>query len=102
MKGDITLIVLTYNEEMHIQRCIESAKALEARVIVVDSFSVDNKHVFNISTPIRPSPPDLISSFNLLMSRSSVNSLLNALLCALFFISLFICNAGIKSIAKKV
>lgn len=37
----ITLIVLTYNEEVHIRRCITSAQALKARVIVVDSFSSD-------------------------------------------------------------
>ena len=41
MQNVITLVILTYNEELHIQRCIESAKTLNARVVVVDSFSSD-------------------------------------------------------------
>lgn len=38
----ITLIILTYNEELHLQRCLESVKGLAERIIIVDSFSTDN------------------------------------------------------------
>ncbi len=37
----LTAIILTYNEEIHISRCISSVKRVADRVIVVDSFSTD-------------------------------------------------------------
>ena len=37
----LTVIILTFNEEVHIRRCIESVSKLNARVIIVDSFSTD-------------------------------------------------------------
>jgi glycosyltransferase involved in cell wall biosynthesis len=37
----LTTIILTYNESLHIQRCIESIKELNSRVVIVDSFSSD-------------------------------------------------------------
>lgn len=37
----ITLVVLTFNEEKHIQRCIRSVKDIVSKIIVVDSFSTD-------------------------------------------------------------
>lgn len=39
---DITTIILTYNEEKHIKRCLERAKHFSKRIYVVDSFSNDN------------------------------------------------------------
>lgn len=39
---DISIIVLTYNEEIHIKRCIEKVKELTSKIFVVDSFSTDN------------------------------------------------------------
>jgi glycosyltransferase involved in cell wall biosynthesis len=38
---NIAAIILTYNEEIHIQRCIESVKKVCCEVWVVDSFSTD-------------------------------------------------------------
>ena len=38
---DISVIILTYNEEIHIQRCIESVKSIAKAVFLVDSFSTD-------------------------------------------------------------
>lgn len=38
---DITTIILTYNEEKHMKRCIEHAKRTAKRIYVVDSFSTD-------------------------------------------------------------
>lgn len=38
---DITIIILTYNEELHIRRCIENVKPIAKEVIVIDCFSKD-------------------------------------------------------------
>ena len=38
----ITAIILTYNEELHIERCIKSLRSLVEDVVVVDSNSTDN------------------------------------------------------------
>lgn len=38
---EISVIILTYNEEQHIQRCLENAFQLAQEVFVVDSFSYD-------------------------------------------------------------
>ena len=37
----LTAIVLTFNEEIHIERCLGNLKGLVARIVVVDSFSTD-------------------------------------------------------------
>ncbi|WP_197473445.1 glycosyltransferase family 2 protein [Fervidobacterium ngatamarikiense] len=40
--ADLTVIILTKNEELNIPQCIESVKSIAKRVVVVDSFSTDN------------------------------------------------------------
>lgn len=40
--NDITTIILTYNEEIHIERCIRNAQKFSDHIIVLDSFSTDN------------------------------------------------------------
>lgn len=40
--NDITVIVLTKNEEKNIRQCIESAKRIAKRIVVVDSESTDD------------------------------------------------------------
>lgn len=40
-KPSITAIVLTYNEQMHLQRCLDSIKEVCTDIVVVDSFSMD-------------------------------------------------------------
>ena len=37
----LTVIILTFNEEIHIERCIQRLNHLAWRIIVVDSFSAD-------------------------------------------------------------
>ncbi|MBK8831016.1 MAG: glycosyltransferase family 2 protein [Saprospiraceae bacterium] len=39
---DLTVVILTYNESLHIQRAIRSAWQVAKEVIIVDSFSTDN------------------------------------------------------------
>ena len=38
---DISVIILTYNEEQHIERCIANVKQIAKTIFVVDSFSTD-------------------------------------------------------------
>ncbi len=37
----LTAIILTYNEEMHLQRCLDSLKRICGEIVVIDSFSSD-------------------------------------------------------------
>lgn len=41
-KLSLAAIILTYNEEIHIERCINSLKSFASQIIVIDSFSTDN------------------------------------------------------------
>ncbi|WP_016954009.1 glycosyltransferase family 2 protein [Catenovulum agarivorans] len=38
----LTVVILTYNESIHIERCIRSVQAPNVRVVIVDSFSTDD------------------------------------------------------------
>lgn len=38
---DISVIILTYNEEIHIRRCLENVNLFASKVFVVDCFSTD-------------------------------------------------------------
>lgn len=38
----LTVIILTFNEKLHIERCIKSVQPLADRIVVIDSFSTDN------------------------------------------------------------
>ena len=38
---DITAIILTYNEEIHIRRCLENVRQFAKKIYVVDCFSKD-------------------------------------------------------------
>lgn len=38
---DITAIILTYNEEIHIRRCMENVNQFAKKVYIVDCFSTD-------------------------------------------------------------
>lgn len=40
--ADITIVILTKNEENNIARCIESVRPIANRIVVVDSFSTDH------------------------------------------------------------
>ncbi len=37
----LTVVILTYNEEIHIERCIHSVRPIAEKVFVVDSYSTD-------------------------------------------------------------
>ena len=40
--SNITAVILTFNEQMHLQRCIDSILPLTNDIVVVDSFSTDD------------------------------------------------------------
>lgn len=40
-KTDITVIILTYNEELHIRRCLENVAPIASEIFIIDSFSTD-------------------------------------------------------------
>lgn len=42
MKQDISVIILTLNEEQHIERCIKSLQLFAKNIFIIDSFSTDN------------------------------------------------------------
>lgn len=39
---DISVIILTYNEEIHIRRCLDNVKQFTEHIFLVDSFSTDS------------------------------------------------------------
>lgn len=41
MKASLTAIILTYNEEIHLKRCLNSLKSVCSDIIIVDSYSKD-------------------------------------------------------------
>jgi glycosyltransferase involved in cell wall biosynthesis len=38
---DLSVVILTFNEEIHIRRCIENIKPIAKEIFIVDSFSTD-------------------------------------------------------------
>jgi len=42
MRPSLSAIILTFNEEKHIERCIASVRAVATNIFVVDSYSTDN------------------------------------------------------------
>lgn len=41
MNISISVLILTYNERLHIERCIKSAHRISDKIYVVDSYSTD-------------------------------------------------------------
>jgi glycosyltransferase involved in cell wall biosynthesis len=42
---DLTVLILTLNEDIHIRRCIESVRGIASKVVIVDSYSIDRTGV---------------------------------------------------------
>lgn len=57
MDNDLSVIILTKNEELHIERCIKSLLKITDKIFVVDSYSVDGTlsicNKYNISVAQR-------------------------------------------------
>lgn len=66
---DLTVIILTYNEEIHIRRCLENVSPIAKKVIVVDSPSTDSTvdicHEFdNVEVVVHKYPGNQAEQFN--------------------------------------
>lgn len=49
----LTAIVLTYNEEIHLQRCLDSLKGVCKEILVIDSFSTDTTQDIALKNDVR-------------------------------------------------
>ncbi len=49
----LTAIILTYNEEMHLQRCLNSLKGVCSEIVVIDSYSTDSTKEIAIKNSAR-------------------------------------------------
>ena len=66
---DLTAIILTYNEEIHIRRCLENVCPIAKKVFVVDSPSTDSTvaicHEFdNVEVVVHKYPGNQAEQFN--------------------------------------
>ena len=41
MNNNISIVILTYNEELHIKRCLENLSNLTSKIYIIDCFSTD-------------------------------------------------------------
>lgn len=69
MKLDITVIILTYNEELHIHRCLENVCPIAKKVYVIDSPSTDNtveicSEFSNVEVVVHKYPGNQAEQFN--------------------------------------
>lgn len=68
-KLDITFIILTYNEEIHIRRCLDNVTPIAKDVVVVDCLSTDKTQVIchefdNVRVIEHPWPGNQAEQFN--------------------------------------
>ena len=66
---DLTVIILTYNEEIHIRRCLENVCPIAKKVIVVDSPSTDGTVAIcnefeNVEVVVHKYPGNQAEQFN--------------------------------------
>lgn len=52
-KSSLTAIILTYNEELHLQRCIDSIKNVCEVIVVVDSYSTDKTEIIALKNNVQ-------------------------------------------------
>lgn len=75
---DITAIILTYNEEIHIRRCLENVKQFAKRIIVVDCFSKDKTceiaKEMGAEVILHEWPGNQAEQFNWLIDNVSINT----------------------------
>ncbi|PSU33168.1 glycosyltransferase family 2 protein [Photobacterium lutimaris] len=49
----ISVLIITYNESLHIERCLESVKCISDDIVIVDSYSTDNTEGLAIKNGVR-------------------------------------------------
>lgn len=78
-KLDLTTIILTYNEEIHIQRALENVCPISKKVIVVDSPSTDGTveicHRFeNVEVVVHKYPGNQAEQFNWALDNCEIDT----------------------------
>jgi glycosyltransferase involved in cell wall biosynthesis len=53
MKIELSVLIITYNEEKNIARCLDSLEGLSSDILVVDSFSIDRTKAICIEKGVR-------------------------------------------------
>lgn len=78
-KLDISVIILTYNEELHIRRCLENVCPFAKKVYVIDSPSTDNtveicKEFDNVEVIVHKYPGNQAEQFNWAIDNIQVDT----------------------------
>lgn len=76
---DITTIILTYNEELHIRRCLENVCAFSKKVYVIDSPSTDEtveicKEFPNVEVVVHKYPGNQAEQFNWALDNIKIDT----------------------------
>ena len=76
---DITTVILTYNEEIHIGRCLKNIYELSKRIVVVDSPSTDRtveicKEFPKVDVFIHKYPGNQAEQFNWALDNCNINT----------------------------
>lgn len=76
---DVTTIILTYNEELHIRRCLENVCPFSKKVIVVDSPSTDKtvdicSEFTNVEVVVHKYPGNQAEQFNWAIDNLSIET----------------------------
>ncbi|MCF0199099.1 MAG: glycosyltransferase family 2 protein [Bacteroidaceae bacterium] len=79
MKLDLTTIILTYNEEIHIRRALENVCPLSQKVIVVDSPSTDRtqeicREFDNVEVVVHAYPGNQAEQFNWALDHCAIDT----------------------------
>lgn len=79
MKLDLTTIILTYNEELHIRRCLENVCPFSKRVIIVDSPSTDRtceiaREFENVEVVVHKYPGNQAEQFNWAIDNLAIDT----------------------------
>ncbi|MBR3519913.1 MAG: glycosyltransferase family 2 protein [Paludibacteraceae bacterium] len=76
---DLTVIILTYNEELHIRRCLENVCPIAKEVYVIDCFSTDQTQEIcaefkNVRVVEHEWPGNQATQFNWAMDHLEINT----------------------------
>lgn len=79
MKLDITVIILTYNEELHIRRCLENVCPIAKKVYVIDSPSTDRTQEIcrefpNVEVVVHKYPGNQAEQFNWALDNVKIDT----------------------------
>lgn len=79
MKLNLTTIILTYNEEIHIRRCLENVCPFSEKVIVVDSPSTDKtadicREFDNVEVIVHKYPGNQTEQFNWALDNINIET----------------------------